>query len=266
MAGLDQVVDLRSFTVPEIPGYLRVANDLRARIASGEFPPGAKLPSETNLIAEYGPGASRIVIKNAIGILKGERLVEGHPGSGYFVPVPHVRLVRQAHARGMRTDDGQSTSPFARDAQRAGLTGRWEHHSEHTTAPDVIAGRLGVATDTAVMRTGYRFLANDVPVQLSTSWEPLELTVSTPVEWPEDGAAVGVVARFDTINIRIDECAEHVTMRPASPSEIEALDLPLRGAHVIAIERTYYSAGRPVETADIVLSDRYDLRYRYPID
>jgi hypothetical protein len=64
------------------------------------------------------------------------------------------------------------------------------------------------------MRTDYRFIADAAPVQLSTSWEPLSITGGTDVEWPEDGAAVGVVARMDRIGRRIDEFVERVTARP----------------------------------------------------
>jgi GntR family transcriptional regulator len=175
------------------------------------------------------------------------------------------RLVRESHARDMRNPPGP-TSPFARDAQRAGHEGGWEHHSEHTTAPDDIARRLAVEPGEPVMVTRYRFLADGAPIQLSRSWEPLSVTGGTPVEWPEDGAAVGVVARMDTIGVRIDECTERVTARPARPDEIDALGLPLRGSYVLVVERTYYADGRPLETADIVFpGDRYELVYRYPI-
>lgn len=116
------------------------------------------------------------------------------------------------------------------------------------------------------MITRYRFMADDTPMQLSTSWEPLAITGGTPIELPEDGAAVGVVARFDHIGIRINQCTEKVTTRAAHPGEAAALSLPLRGPHILAIERTYYADGRPVETADIVLSNRYELVYHYPID
>lgn len=37
-------------------------------------------------------------------------------------------------------------------------------------------------------------------------------------------------------------------------------------AHVVAVQRTYFAQGEPVETADIVIpSDRYELVYRAPV-
>jgi GntR family transcriptional regulator len=255
--------DEKEYLMPDVPAYLRIASDLRARIAAGDLQPGARIPSETALMQRYG--VSRTVAKYAINVLKGEGLVEGRQGSGVYVREVR-RLVRESHARDMRVRPGP-TSPFQRDAALAGQRGSWEHHSAYGVADLEVAHRLAVDVGAPVMVTRYRFLADGLPIQLSVSYEPLALTRGTPVEWPEDGAAVGVVARFDTIGIRIDSCAERVTARSARPEEMDGLGLPLRGAYVLVIERTYHAAGRPVETADIVFpGDRYELVYRFPID
>jgi GntR family transcriptional regulator len=244
------------------PAYLRIADRIRERIGSKELPPGARLPTEDQLMREHA--VSRTVIRYALNHLRNEGLIVGRQGSGNYVAEQH-RLVREGHLRDQRVQSGP-TSPFARDAERAGLQADWEHESTRTVASAEVAARLGIDQGAAVMVTRYRFLADGVPIQLSTSWEPLAITGGTEVELPEAGAAVGVVARMDHLGIRIDECVEKVTTRPARPDEVTALNLPLRGPHVLAIERTYTSAGRPVETADIVLSSRYELVYRYPVD
>ncbi len=249
--------------MPDTPAYLRIATDLRVAINTGGIPPGTKIPSESALVARYG--VSTIAVRNAVAILKAEGLVEGRRGSGVYVRDVR-RLVRHAHARDMRSMTG-STSPFARDAARAGHRGGWRHTSGHATADLDVARRLNVEPDDPVMRTQYLFLADDEPIQLSISYEPLSLTAGTPVEWPEDGPAVGVVARFDVIDVHVDECEERVRDRPATQEEIDVLKLPPRRAHVQTIERTYFSQGRPVETADIVLpAGRYEIVYRFPID
>ncbi|MEU5914207.1 GntR family transcriptional regulator [Micromonospora sp. NPDC047527] len=244
------------------PAYLAIAAELRAQIQSGTLPAGAKLPSETKLMQQYG--VSRTVAKWAISVLKAEQLVDGRAGSGVYVRSTR-HLVRQAHGRDLRAAPGP-TSPFARDAARAGQRGTWEHDSRHDVADEQIAVRLGIEPGEPVMQTSYRFLSDGEPIQLSTSYEPLSITGGTPVEWPEAGAAVGVVARMDTIGVRIDEFVERVTSRPALDAEAEALELPGRPADVYEIERTYYADGVPVETATIVLPrGRYELVYRVPV-
>jgi DNA-binding GntR family transcriptional regulator len=249
--------------MPDVPAYLRIAGELRARIVAGDLAPGARLPTETAIMAEYG--VSRTVAKYAINVLKGEGLVEGRRGSGVYVREVR-RLVRESHGRQMRGQPGP-TSPFQRDAALMGQRGTWEHRSTHDTAALDIAQRLGIDVGAPVMVTRYRFLAEDQPIQLSVSYEPLALTGGTAVEWPEAGAAVGVVARFDRLGIRIDASTERVTARSARPEEIDALGLPLRGAYVLVIERTYHAGQQAVETADIVFpGDRYELVYRFPVE
>jgi len=251
--------------VPETPAYLRIAAELRARIVAGDLAPGAKLPTETRLMADYG--VSRTVAKWAISVLKGEGLVEGRRGSGVYVREVQ-RLVRRSAWRDIRAQTRQSgpTSPFARDAQAAGTTGRWDHESRHGEADVETARRLGIDVGDPVMETRYVFYASDQVVQMSHSREPLALTGGTPVEWPEDGAAVGVVARFDHIGVRITEVEESLTARAAQPLEVETLRLPPRGATILAVARTYFADDRAVETADIVFpSDRYELVYRLPV-
>ncbi|MEW2445272.1 GntR family transcriptional regulator [Micromonospora marina] len=247
--------------MPE-PAYLRIVNDLRSRISDGTYQPGGKLPTEAQLRAQYG--VSTTIVKAALGILQREGLIEGRRGSGNYVQ-RRRKLTRRAHGRDLRTATG-STSPFARDAQAASQQAAWEHCSEHNTATDDIAARLGIEMGDPTMITKYRFLADGIPIQLSTSHEPLAITEGTPVEWPEGGAAVGVVARMDSIGVRIDSFTEKVAARPATTDEIGALNLVATGAHVLTIERTYYAGELPVETADIVLGPGYEVVYRVEID
>jgi len=249
--------------VPDTPAYLRIAAEFRGAILRGEIAPGEKLPSETRIMVQYG--VSRTVAKWAIGVLKGEGLVEGRRGSGTYVRAVR-RLVRHALVRDQRSATGP-TSPFARDAARGGQHGTWRHHSEHAPADPDTALRLAIEPGEPVMSTRYVFLADGEPIQLSYSREPLSRTGGTPVEWPEDGAAVGVVARMDRIGLRVDESIERITTRPAAADEAAELKLPARAGFVFVIERTYYADGVPVETADIVIpGDRYELVYRLPID
>jgi GntR family transcriptional regulator, transcriptional repressor for pyruvate dehydrogenase complex len=61
----------------------RVLAGLKDRILSGELAPGAKVPSEAALIAEYA--VSRTVVREAVSRLQAEGLVETFQGRGSFV-------------------------------------------------------------------------------------------------------------------------------------------------------------------------------------
>lgn len=251
--------------MPEpLPAYLRIAAELRQQIQDGHLVEGASLPTEAALVAQYG--VSTTAVKNAIGVLKTEGLVEGRRGSGVYVRA--VRLItRVTRDRYQRREAGELTSPFAHDAARSGQAGEWEHQSEHTIADEAVAARLRIEVGDAVMQTRYRFLVGGQPIQMSTSWEPLALTAGTPVEWPEDGAAVGVVARMDSIGLRCTGGIERITSRAARHEELTALDLPARGYTVFVIKRTHLVGDTAVETADIVLpGDRYEIVNTFTID
>ncbi|WP_233604565.1 winged helix-turn-helix domain-containing protein [Micromonospora sp. HM5-17] len=61
----------------------RVMDDLTARIRSGEYPPGVRLPSRRELAVAYG--VSEQTIRNATYRLAVAGLLESVPRGGYYV-------------------------------------------------------------------------------------------------------------------------------------------------------------------------------------
>ena len=245
----------------EPPLYLRVAEELRARIESGELPPGTRLPSVAEISAQYG--GSNSIATGAYKVLVDDGLVVSRHGAGHYVrsqETPEL-LVRQ-HRR--RSED----SPFAEGAAKQGAVGTWRHESTTEQATDAVAARLGVTPGAAVMHTSYTYLADDQPVQLAESWEPLDVTGSSLVALPEVGpyAGVGVAARMRVLSIEVGDPVERVRARLATRAEAQGLGMTPPGP-VLAIERTYYdqATGRAVETADIVMrGDRWVSVYGQP--
>lgn len=66
-------------TFGEQPAYLRVASDLREKIANGSLPPHTRLPSQARIREEYG--VSDTVALEARKVLMAEGLVEGRTGA-----------------------------------------------------------------------------------------------------------------------------------------------------------------------------------------
>lgn len=66
--------------------FRQLADVLRDEIASGELPPGAPLPSEATLCQRYE--VSRVSVRRAVALLRGEGLVTTVPGRGSFVTRP----------------------------------------------------------------------------------------------------------------------------------------------------------------------------------
>ncbi|MER8157881.1 GntR family transcriptional regulator [Streptomyces sp. NPDC094472] len=255
---------------PEPPAYLRLARDLRRRIEDGRLPAGAQLPSRAQLARTYGVGPN--VANSAVRVLMAEGLVHGRAGSGVYVREPRAlrRMLRSWH------DGRLSGTPYVLDLPGHGGDGRREGGSTTVAAPPGIAERLGLAPGAQVVRSAYVFWSGggssegttDERTMISTSWEPLELTGGTPVALPEAGplAGRGVVARMAHIGLPVDRAVEAVVARTASAEEASLLEIAA-GSVVEALERTYYSGDRAVETADIVVpAGRYQLVYEFPVD
>lgn len=232
------------------PPYLRVAEQLRRRIQSGELAPGALLPSLAEIREETG--YSGTVGQRAYAVLVDEGLVIARPGRGHYVrsqEAPPVLVRRRRVAPG-------AGSPTAATLAAQGVQARWDSESTTARADRRIAERLGITAGDPVMHTSYVYRADGEPVQLAESWEPMAVTGGTLVVLPEAGpyAGIGVADRMQHIGIDVGTPVERVTARGASRSEAALLGTS-PAAPVLAIERTYYdrAAGRAVETADIVL-------------
>lgn len=80
----------RADRVPTVPAYSTVAARIRGRILSGELEPGARLPSEPELSAEFGVGRS--TVREALKVLASQNLITTTRGvtGGSFVAVPTV--------------------------------------------------------------------------------------------------------------------------------------------------------------------------------
>ena len=177
----------------------------------------------------------------------------------------HDRLHFPGSPFGIDESGSPAESSLIADRPPSAYVG-WEHHTEHIAPPASVARRLGTGTPAElVTATRYLMSADGQPVQLATSYEPAGLTGGTPVALPEQGpyAGRGVVERMRVIGIEVDQVLEELSVRTCLLSEAAALALPA-GSGVVVIERTHFSGGQPVETADIVISaDRYRIRYRF---
>lgn len=63
--------------------YVQVANHIAARIAAGDLPPGARLPAERDLAAEYG--VAYLTVRRAAQELRDRGLIVTVMGRGTFV-------------------------------------------------------------------------------------------------------------------------------------------------------------------------------------
>ena len=73
-----------------IPLYRQLADILMEGIRSGDYPPGARIPSEPQLAKDYGIG--RPTVRQAIDVLVRQRLLSRRRGSGTYVRTPEQEI------------------------------------------------------------------------------------------------------------------------------------------------------------------------------
>lgn len=74
---------LRKLKRTSIPLYVELADLLRSRIARGNWPPGHRLPTLEDLVAEFG--VARVTVRQAMDLLSAEGRILRQQGRGTFV-------------------------------------------------------------------------------------------------------------------------------------------------------------------------------------
>ncbi|GAB2747359.1 TetR/AcrR family transcriptional regulator C-terminal domain-containing protein [Kitasatospora kifunensis] len=73
-------------TAPDAPPYLRIAAELRGRIAAGTLKPGDRVPSTRQITQEWG--VAMATATKVLATLRREGLVRSRPGAGTVVAAP----------------------------------------------------------------------------------------------------------------------------------------------------------------------------------
>ena len=235
-------------TVAGLPLYRRIEGELRQRVRAGDLRPGAQVPTEPELMAEYG--VSRATVRQALAGLVGEGLLEIRRGLGTYVS-----------ARRFEHTIGGFYS-FSREIEQHGLTPATKVLDLRTMpAPEDIAEALGVAAGTRVVALRRLRLAGSDPLVVETSHLPaarfagLETIDFTKVRLYDT-----LQERYGCRPTRARETFEPILL---SPDEAALLD-QVRGEPALRVERVAYDQDdRPIEFCrSTVRGDRY----RYSVE
>ena len=240
--------------------YQQVADDLRDAIKRGEFAPGVMLPSQPELARRYG--LNQTSINRAIAVLRAEGYVRVEHGRGAFVQeVPTVKRVRRID-RDYRTRPAGSA--YAEQIEQSGLRPRTKLADVSIVTPPAEIAEALMLTETGQAVRRHRLMyADDVVVQVATSYIPLDIASGTDIAYPDTGPS-GIYARLDGRGHGPVRFTEDIEVR--RPTEEEALILRIpKGQPVLEILRTAYTADdRPVEAcANVLAAYQWRLTYRW---
>ncbi|MFJ2007959.1 GntR family transcriptional regulator [Streptomyces chartreusis] len=240
------------------PKYRRIADDLRAKIDTGDFGPGDRLPGENPLAAEYG--VASMTARQALNALKKEGLVESRRGAGFYVR-SFRPIRRRSIARLSREHWGSGASIFSADDSRdltseATILGR-------ITAPPAIASALGLEGDGSAFGRSRRFIVENRPVLLSTSYLPYDLVAGTPITEADTGPG-GIYARLGDLGRPPVHFREEIRVRAPSAEDAEGLNLSADTPVINIVRTAYDESGHAVEINHMALDSlAYILEYEF---
>ena len=241
-----------------VPKYVQVADYIREQIMTGELKPGDALPSERQIVEEWG--VSRPTATKALSALRVEGLVEARQGSGTFVRVQPTlsRRARDRYARAKRT--GRSYLANERvEILFGGIV----------AAPEEVAAALGLESGAEAIRRQRVIYASEQPVEVSTSWFSATLADSAPLlADPRPLPGQGTLAYIEERTDRKGQVArDRISARLATPQEAAALRLGEEPSAVLLVHHeTYDQAREPIEFVEAVYPPgQWTFEEDYPI-
>jgi GntR family transcriptional regulator len=244
------------------PEYIQVADAIRAAITAGEWAPGDQIPAEPELATRYG--TTRATVNRALSVLHAEGLVKPKQGRGTTVrELPILRRDAIARQRRAVREEGQARGAFEGELRNLGLTARSDVDVRQVPAPAAVADLLGVDEGTAVLARRREMYANDLPVQMATSYIPLDIAAGTPIAETDPGPG-GTYSRLAELGQAPAVYAETVQIRRPGDDEARFLQMAF-DQRVVAIRRTARTAaGRIVEVNEIALpAHQWELHYEW---
>lgn len=219
---------------PPLAPYARLKQHLKNELSNGRFPPGALMPSESELVAQFG--VSRMTVSRALRELQTEGLVERIQGVGTFA----AQLHRASSTLTIRDVHEEIESRGHRHESVVHL-----HRAERTGA--AVARRLGLARGGTVFHTLLVHHEDGVPLQLEDRWvNPAcapdyltqDFTTTTPTTYLLNAAPLWE-ARYE------------IEASAADAAEARLLDLR-KGDPCLVVSRRTVSKGMPVTSVRLV--------------
>lgn len=214
-----------------IPLARVVSQDLRRRIVSGEFSPGARLPSEAELCEHYR--VSRVTVRTAAKSLESQGLVDIRHGSGMYV-VDLGGRIRSGLQELRSITETIEESGIAAHVRRVSLTRR--------PASELEADRLGLGPASEVVVVHREILAGDNIVALSIDTMPAELIPPAEDETLGHTSVFGVLDRLGLEPVRA--LAEIHAVRGA---EVDIADDDIFDHLLVLLDQLHFDrTGRPI--------------------
>jgi DNA-binding GntR family transcriptional regulator len=236
-----------------LPKYMQVASYYRDQIVRGDLQPGDEVPSERQLVSEWG--VSRVTATRALAALRMEGLVDSRHGSGTFVK-DRPRLARQSRDRYAR--------PLA-DRGLVAAEGSEVTKVESLVAPDEVAGALALAPGAMAIRRRSLIRDDQGVVEISVAWFDGALAKLAPQLLDAQEIRRSALAYVEQVTGRRSQLARDVVgARLATKEEARDLCLELPAAVLTIDHISLDESHRPLQFVQAVFSpERFVLSQEY---
>ncbi|MFG1861937.1 GntR family transcriptional regulator [Microbispora bryophytorum] len=225
---------------------------LQRRIEAGDYPPGTLLPSENQLINEFG--VSRPTVVAALRVLREQGWIESQQGKGRFVrDRPALASLEQP-----RPGHAYLTSAETASAELLEVGA--------VAVPNRIAALLDLPPKSKAFLRRRLVSRGDEASEIVSLWLPLDLSEGTNLTSAEpltQGIREHIQARK---GVRFDHVIEQITARMPTSDEAKQLGMPKNTPVLDVYAAVRDPGGRPLAVLAVVLpADRHELEDAYPI-
>ena len=228
-----------------IPLYHQLKNILLDSIRTAELKPNDRLPTETEIAEQYG--VSKATVRQALGQLASEGVLQRVQGRGTFIATPRVNLgptqldsfTLQMTARGLR--------PSSRVIEQRVMLAEGE-----------IAQKLRLKDKSPVLLLRRLRLGDDQPMGTQTAHVPMDLAPGLDTRDFRNLSLYRVLNEiYGLIPARAYETHSAVSLEPEQSSLLETAP----GAPALSSERlTLMASGRPMELVySLMRGDRHQV-------
>lgn len=229
-----------------VPLHHQLRELLEGQIREGVWTPEQMIPTESQLMAEYG--VSRTTVRQALAVLVTEGLLNRQQGKGTFVAQPKI------------AESLESLVGFAEALQRRGLDPKITVLGiRREKATPQVQEELGLPAGSEVTLIERMVDVEGKPLFWGRSYLPLWIGVPRAEELREHT----LFHWLETAGHGLQEAKQTMSARGATAEEAKVLSLK-RGTPVLVIGRTIFGeGGRTVEYMQAIYrSDRFEYQIR----
>ena len=227
-----------------LPLYQQIHHLLRHRIATGEYPAGSKIPSESELCRELA--VSRVTVREALReLVRGDMLVKKH-GKGAFVTAETPRRLQTVKYAGFLED-------LQERVQKLTVT---DVDVKTVPAAADIAAALGLAAGTDIVRIRRLRHIDDEPFSFTVNYLPVEIGKRIRAK---DLYSVPLVKILQTeLRIPILRAQETIDAVPADPEVAQRLGITVLYPVMHMRRVMFTTADKPFEVVETFYrADKY---------